>query len=77
MSGLKNSILPLGQRGTNFGGIYDQKDMQMGGGGKNSVWAPILTQQNTLFCIQSWDKPTEISMFYYKNVFSEDKPETS
>ena len=27
--------------------------LMQGGGGKNPVWAPIVTQQNTLFCIQS------------------------
>ena len=36
---------------------------------------PIVTQQNTLFCIQSWHKPTKIR-FYYRTVFSVDKPET-
>ena len=45
-------------------------------GGKNPVWAPRVTQQNTLFCIQSWRKPTEISLLYCRNVFNEDKPET-
>ena len=45
-----------------------------GGGCKNPVLTPIVTQQNTLFCIQSWHKPTKISRLYYKNVFNEDKP---
>ena len=47
------------------------------GGGKNPVEAPVVTQQNTLFCIQTWRKPTEISWFYYRNAVNNDKPEES
>ena len=61
----KNNVLPLGRRGDIFLLTYDEGSMQ-GVGGKNHIWAPIVTKQNTLFCIQSWHKPTEISRFYYK-----------
>ena len=47
------------------------------GGGKNPVEAPVVTQQNTLFCIQTWRKPTEISWSYYRNAVNNDKPEVS
>ena len=42
---------------------YEQRSMQRGWVGKNPVLARIVTQHNTLFCIQSWHKPTEIVGF--------------